>query len=157
MKKKLKEKHKVLKLNKLLLCSIVIFLSLSPFDISFAEDNAKSNINYEIIESQKESLDVQGFVKEANDYTKDVFSNTDMGELLNSAISGKVDNRKIFLSVWNLFGKEFTSCITGASTIIVIIVIHSIIKAISDGLENKSISRHYILCRIHIDCNHYNK
>ena len=80
-----------------------------------------------------------------------------MGELLNSAISGKVDNRKIFLSVWNLFGKEFTSCITGASTIIVIIVIHSIIKAISDGLENKSISRHYILCRIHIDCNHYNK
>lgn len=157
MKKKLKEKHKVLKLNKLLLCSIIIFLSLSLFNISFAEDNAKSNINYEIIESQKESLDVQGFVKEANDYTKDVFSNTDMGELLNSAISGKVDNRKIFLSVWNLFGKEFTSCITGASTIIVIIVIHSIIKAISDGLENKSISRHYILCRIHIDCNHYNK
>lgn len=157
MKKKLKEKHKVLKLNKLLLCSIIIFLSLSLFNISFAEDNAKSNINYEIIESQKESLDVQGFVKEANDYTKDVFSNTDMGELLNSAISGKVDNRKIFLSVWNLFGKEFTSCITGASTIIVIIVIHSIIKAISDGLENKSISRHYILCRIHINCNHYNK
>ena len=157
MKKKLKEKHKGLKLNKLLLCSIIIFLSLSLFNISFAEDNAKSNINYEIIESQKESLDVQGFVKEANDYTKDVFSNTDMGELLNSAISGKVDNRKIFLSVWNLFGKEFTSCITGASTIIVIIVIHSIIKAISDGLENKSISRHYILCRIHIDCNHYNK
>lgn len=157
MKKKLKEKHKVLKLNKLLLCSIIIFLSLSLFNISFAEDNAKSNINYEIIESQKESLDVQGFVKEANDYTKDVFSNTDMGELLNLAISGKVDNRKIFLSVWNLFGKEFTSCITGASTIIVIIVIHSIIKAISDGLENKSISRHYILCRIHIDCNHYNK
>lgn len=157
MKKKLKEKHKVLKLNKLLLCSIIIFLSLSLFNISFAEDNAKSNINYEIIESQKESLDVQGFVKEANDYTKDVFSNTDMGELLNSAISGKVDNRKIFLSVWNLFGKEFTSCITGASTIIVIIVIHSIIKSISDGLENKSISRHYILCRIHIDCNHYNK
>ena len=157
MKKKLKEKHKVLKLNKLLLCSIIIFLSLSLFFLFFAEDNAKSNINYEIIESQKESLDVQGFVKEANDYTKDVFSNTDMGELLNSAISGKVDNRKIFLSVWNLFGKEFTSCITGASTIIVIIVIHSIIKAISDGLENKSISRHYILCRIHIDCNHYNK
>ena len=157
MKKKLKEKHKVLKLNKLLLCSIIIFLSLSLFNISFAEDNAKSNINYEIIESQKESLDVQGFVKEANNYTKDVFSDTDMGEFLNSAISGKVDNRKIFLSVWNLFGKEFTSCITGASTIIVIIVIHSIIKSISDGLENKSISRHYILCRIHIDCNHYNK
>lgn len=157
MKKKLKEKHKVLKLNKLLLCSIVIFLSLSPFDISFAEDNAKSNINYEIIESQKESLDVQGFVKEANNYTKDVFSDTDMGEFLNSAISGKVDNRKIFLSVWNLFGKEFTSCITGIASIIVIIVIHSIIKAISDGLENKSISRYYILCRIHINCNHYNK
>ena len=157
MKKKLKEKHKVLKLNKLLLCSIIIFLSLSLFNISFAEDNAKSNINYEIIESQKESLDVQGFVKEANDYTKDVFSNTDMGELLNSAISGKVDNRKIFLSVWNLFGKEFTSCITGASTIIVIIVIHSIIKSISDGLENKSISRRYILCSIHINYKYYNK
>lgn len=158
MKKKIKVKEKIKKINKKLLqCSIVIFLFLNLFNISLAEDEIKANINYDIIESQKESLDMQGFVKEANKFTKDVFSDTDMGDVLNSAILGKVDNKKIFFSVWNLFGKEFTSCIIGASTIIVIIVIHSIIKSISDGLDNKSISRCNILCRIHINCNNYNK
>lgn len=146
------------KLNKkLVLCNIIIFIFLNLFNTSLATDEIKSNINYDIIESQKESLDIQGFAKEANKFTKEVFFNTDMGDVLNSAILGKVDNKKILFSVWNLFGKEFTSCITGVATIIVIIVIHSIIKAISDGLENKSISRCNILCRVHINCNNYNK
>ena len=99
---------------------------------------------------------MQGFVKEANKFTKDIFSDTDMGDVLNSAISGKIDNKKIFFSVWNLFGKEFTSCITGIASIIVIIVIHSIIKSISDGLENKGIYRCNILCRIYFNCNNHN-
>ena len=158
MKKQAKPNKKEKKLNKkLLLCNIIIFIFLNLFNTSLAAGEIQANINYDIIESQKESLDMQGFVKEANKFTKDVFSNTDMGDVLNSAILGKVDNKKILFSVWNLFGKEFTSCIIEVSSIIVIIVIHSIIKAISDGLENKSISRCNILCRIHINCNHYNK
>lgn len=140
---------------KLFVCCTFLLLVSNLINMSLAK--GEQNINYEIIESQKESLDVQGFVKEANKYTEDVFSNTDIGELLNSAITGKINNKKIFISIWNLFGNEFISCITGIATIIVIIVIHSIIKSISDGLENKSISRNYILCRIYISCRYNNK
>ena len=157
MKKQTKYSKKMHKLNKkLLICFLVIFSFFNIFNTCLAEDEIKANINYDIIESQKESLDMQGFVKEANKFTKDIFSDTDMGDVLNSAISGKIDNKKIFFSVWNLFGKEFTSCITGIASIIVIIVIHSIIKSISDGLENKGISRCNILCRIYFNCNNHN-
>ena len=154
----IKKENKFNILNKkIFLIFIIIFLSTNVENVTFSKDDKLEDINYDILESQKESLDMKNFVKEANKYTKDVFSNTDMGELLNLAITGKVDNKKIFFSVWNILGKEFISCVSVISTIIVIIVIHSIIKAIGDGLENKSISRCYILCSIHINCKYYNK
>lgn len=141
---------------KLLFCIITIFLSTLNFGKSFASTEINDVSNSDIIDSQMESLNISGFINEADEYTKDVFSNTDMGELLNSAISGQVDNKEIMLSIWNLFGKEFTSSATAIGSIIVIIVIHSIIKSISDGFENKSVSRCNILCAIHINCNNNN-
>ena len=143
--------------KKIFLIFILIFLLTNEKNVIFSKDEKIQNINYDILENQKESLDVQSFIKEANKYTKDVFSNTDMGELLNLAIIGKIDNKKIFFSIWNLFGKEFITCIKSIASIILIIVIHSIIKSISDGLENKSISRCYILYSIHINYKYYNK
>ena len=143
--------------KKVFLIFIIIFLFTNARNVSFSKNEKIQNIDYNILENQKDSLDVQNFVKEANKYTKDVFSNTDIGELLNLAITGKIDNKKIFFSIWNLFGKEFISCTKSIASIIVIIVIHSIIKSIGDGLENKSISRCYILCSIHINYKYYNK
>jgi hypothetical protein len=40
-----------------------------------------------------------------------------------------------------IIGKEVVSCINVLGSIIIIIVIHSILKSISEGLENKSISQ----------------
>ena len=158
MNKYLNYKTKINNLNiKILFSIVLIFSVINFFTTSLASDETINNVSSDIIESQKESLDVSSFIKEANSYTKDVFSDTDMGELLNSAISGNINNKKIFLSIWNLFGKDFTNCITTIASIIVIIVIHSIIKSISDGLENKSISRSCVLCSVHINCNHNNK
>ena len=137
--------------KKIFLFFIILFLFANVRNVSFSKDEKLQNINYDILESQKDSLDIQSFVKEANKYTKDVFLNTDMGELLNLAITGKIDNKKVFFSIWNLFGKELISCTNSIASIIVIIVIHSIIKSIGDGLENKSISRYYILYSIHIN------
>ena len=135
--------HKVNKIRKakILFCATIIIIAVSTCKACFARDETSNASNYDIIESQKESLNISGFIKEADEYTKDVFADTNMGELLNSAITGTVDNKKIMLSIWNLFGSEFASCITTIGSIIVIIVIHSIMKSISDGLENKSISQ----------------
>ena len=45
------------------------------------------------------------------------------------------------LNIWKLFGKEFAKSITTIGGILVIIIIHSVLKSISDGLGNKSISQ----------------
>ena len=138
-----------LKVNKKVFYIILIVFSIcSNQNKCYAQSNQIKNtsndtnntVNYDIIESQKESLNIPSFIREANNYTKDVFSNTDMGEVLNSAVLGKIDDRKLFLGFWRLFGNEFASCAITIASIIVIIVIHSIIKSIGDGLENKSVA-----------------
>lgn len=121
-------------MKKIIVCSLIIF-----FINCFYTSNATNNM--EIIESQKDTLNISSFIKEANDYTKDVFSDMEVGEILNSAITGKVENGKIIRNIWKLFGKEIVNSIASIGSIIVIIIVHSIIKSISDGLENKSISQ----------------
>ncbi len=121
-------------MKKIIICSLIIF-----FVNCFYTSNATNNM--EIIESQKDTLNISSFIKEANDYTKDVFSDMEVGEILNSAITGKVENEKIIRNIWKLFGKEIVNSIASIGSIIVIIIVHSIIKSISDGLENKSISQ----------------
>ncbi|MCI8486007.1 MAG: stage III sporulation protein AE [Clostridia bacterium] len=121
-------------MKKIIVCSLIIF-----FINCFYTCNATNNM--EIIESQKDTLNISSFIKEANDYTKDVFSDMDVGEILNCAITGKVENEKIIRNIWKLFGKEIVNSIASIGSIIVIIIVHSIIKSISDGLENKSISQ----------------
>lgn len=121
-------------MKKIVICSLIIF-----FINCFYTSNATNNM--EIIESQKDTLNISSFIKEANDYTKDVFSDMEVGEILNSAITGQVENEKIIRNIWKLFGKEIVNSIASIGSIIVIIIVHSIIKSISDGLENKSISQ----------------
>lgn len=121
-------------MKKIVICSLIIF-----FINCFYTSNATNNM--EIIESQKDTLNISSFIKEANDYTKDVFSDMEVSEILNSAIKGEVQNEKIIRNIWKLFGKEIVNSIASIGSIIVIIIVHSIIKSISDGLENKSISQ----------------
>ncbi len=121
-------------MKKIIVCSLIIF-----FINCFYTSNATNNM--EIIESQKDTLNISSFIKDANDYTKDVFSDMEVGDILNSAITGKVENEKIIRNIWKLFGKEIVNSIASIGSIIVIIIVHSIIKSISDGLENKSISQ----------------
>lgn len=121
-------------MKKIIVCGLIIF-----FVDCFYTSNATNNM--EIIESQKDTLNISSFIKEANDYTKDVFSDMEVSQILNSAITGKVENEKIIRNIWKLFGKEIVNSIASIGSIIVIIIVHSIIKSISDGLENKSISQ----------------
>lgn len=94
-----------------------------------------------ILASQQNSLNISSFLKEADKYTSSIYDGVDISELFSSALTGKVDNEKLFKSVAELFGKEVIGSITVLGSIIIIIVIHSILKSISEGLENKSISQ----------------
>ena len=60
---------------------------------------------------------------------------------MNCAIKGQVDNKKVLSKFYGIFGKEFKNTLATLSSILVIVVIHSILKSISESLENDNISR----------------
>lgn len=95
----------------------------------------------EIIESQLEALNLSSFIKEGEKYTKDSFDGLDVGQVLNSAIKGKIDAKTIYSSVLKILGDEITSSITIIGGILAIIVIHAILKNIGENIGNNSISQ----------------
>jgi len=114
---------------------LIAFISYPSFCL--AEDVSQE----EIINSQKSSVNISKFIEESKKYTSNVFENTDYNELLNSAITGNIDNKQLGKSVLNIIGKETLGSIKTIASIMIVIIIHSILKSISEGLENKGISK----------------
>lgn len=111
---------------------IIYFFSVQMVQASEMDD---------IMKSQEDSVGVTNFVQESSIYTTDVFDDIDLNEILTSAITGKVDNKKLIKSVWKIFGNELQSAITILGSIIIIIIINSILNCITEGLQNKSVSK----------------
>lgn len=126
----------------LIVGAILTILTISPH-ISYAENAENDDVinTDDILASQQDSLNISSFLKEAKKYTSSVYEDIDMNELFTSALTGKIDNEKLIKSIAGLFGKEIISSINVLGSIIIIIVIHSILKSISEGLENKSVSQ----------------
>jgi len=93
------------------------------------------------ISSQEETLNISSFLQQGENYTKEAFPDLDINNLLTSAISGKVDNISIFRSILNLFGSEIVASITLLGSVLVVVVINSILKSISENLGNESVSQ----------------
>ena len=93
------------------------------------------------IEEQKESFGVSEFLEETEKYSDTFFEDMDISEMLNSAISGEIDNTTIIKKILNVLGSEVSSTLKTLVGILVIILIHSILKSISDGLQGSNISQ----------------
>lgn len=90
-------------MRKIFLLLIIAITLIIPSNVQATEENITSDINTEnIIESQKEMLDINSFIEEADKYTKDVYEDLDMGELFSSAITGNIDNGGILKSILKL-------------------------------------------------------
>lgn len=120
---------------KVLIYFALIFLVITTSSV-FAEANTD-----QILEEQKETFGISDFLKETKKYGGEFFENTDISEILNSAISGKIDNNQIYKKILKIFRTEIKGSITTLISILIIAVIHSILKAISDNLENDNISK----------------
>lgn len=119
--------------RKIVIFFILFFLLIGH--VSYAQSQE------DILESQQKSLNISEFTKEAEKYSKEVFPDIDVGELLNSAISGKIDNEKILNGIFKLLGTEVKTSITVLGSILVIVIIHSILKTISEHTGNQSIGQ----------------
>ena len=122
-------------MKKIIILILIIFLMYPSF--SYAEEVSQE----EIINSQKSSINISKFIEEAKKYTSNVFENTDYNELLNSAITGNIDNKQLGNSILNIIGKETLGSIKTIASIMIVIIIHSILKNISEGLENKGATK----------------
>ena len=114
--------------------------------IVFLSNSSYANDNQTIIEQQEE-FKIQDFIKNAEKFTGEFFEDIDINEILNDAIKGEVDNSTLLKKILNILGKEVTTNIKSLVSILAIILIHSILKSISESLENNNISKliQYIL------------
>ena len=122
-----------MKLKKIMLIFLLLFVVLGQ--------GVRAESQEEVLESQKQSLNISEFTKEAEQYTKEAFPDLDIGEILNSAISGNIDNEQMVTGIFSLLGTEVKTAITTLGSILVIVILHSILKTISEYTENKSIGQ----------------
>lgn len=119
--------------SKVISLFIIIIIILIPS--SFAG-------NEETIAEQQNTFGINTFIKNSKEYVGEEFlEENDLNNLLDNAIKGQVDNKNILSKIFNIFGKEAKNTLGTLSSILAIIVIHSILKAISESLENDSISK----------------
>lgn len=94
-----------------------------------------------IIDSQKESLNISGFLEESKKYIDKAFPDMNLNNILTSVITGNVDNKTMINEIINLLGKEIKETLKILASILIIVVIHSIFKSISDNLQNTGITQ----------------
>ena len=132
------------RLKKILIIIIVILTSLIPN--TYAEDTNTENVDTEaILESQSETLGISSFIEEADKYKNDEFD-FDVGDLITEAIKGEIDNESIGQKILNILFSQVGEAIKSIGIILVIVIISSILKSISDDLDNKGIAQisHYV-------------
>lgn len=116
----------------------ILLMCLSFFNNKvFATDTGIA----EILQEQQESFGIADFLKETEKYSGEFLEDIDISEILNNALTGNIDNSKIYQKVLNIFGIEIKESIVTLISILVIIVIHSILKSISENLEDGNIAK----------------
>ena len=109
---------------------VVVFMENKVYGLSFEQD---------IINETGKNFGISNFTNETNKYIEDFWNDTSVSELLNSAISGKIDNNTILKKILNIFGKEMFIAIKTLIGVLIIVLIHSILKNISEGLETSNV------------------
>lgn len=113
---------------------IFLILILLMCGVVYAED---LNLVYK---EQIEQFGISDFIKMSDEYKSDVLEDINMNELMNSAIKGNIDSGKFVKIVLKMLGKEITSNIQILISVLIIIIIHAVLKSISEGLKNSNVS-----------------
>ncbi len=120
-------------MKKILIISLIFFIYFLP-NVSFAEENTDAE---DVLSTQQQSFGIGEFLSEAKKYTSDI----DVSELFNSVISGNLDNTKILKYITNILGDNLKDALKMISGVIVVIIVHSILKTISENLGNESVAK----------------
>ena len=123
--------------QKIFLVGVLLISIIHIFTLrSYAADNDE-----ELMNSQKETFGINSFIENSKKYSGEFFDDIDMNSMLNMAINGKIDNNTLYKKIVGLLGREVRNGIKSLVSILIIIVIHSILKSISESLENDGVSK----------------
>lgn len=114
---------------------MVVVCVVSVGNVSYADSGTQ------MIKEQQEEFKIQDFIKGAEEYSGEFFEGINVNDVLEQAIKGNVNNSAFAKRILNLFGKEVAANVKAIVGILAIIVIHSILKSISESLENDGISK----------------
>ncbi len=95
----------------------------------------------ETLKEQQEEFGINEFIEQADEYSGEFFEDIDINQILENAIKGEVDNQTLWKKVLSLLGGELVDGLTVLGSILAIVVIHSILKSVSESLENDTISK----------------
>lgn len=124
-------------LTTIMIIAIFIFI---PKNTKAYNENNEINTDM-ILEEQQSSFGIRDFLKEAENYSPDFVKDLDISDIFNSALTGKIDNTTILKKILNLLGVQVTDTLKILINILLIVLIHSILKSITDGLENGEVSK----------------
>ena len=134
-----KQKKKISKIIIMALTLVFIFPTYSKMESQISNNTVQIDENE--ISNQEEMFGISSFIQNSKQYTGNFFDDIDIGEILNSAIKGEIDNTTIYKKILNKLGNEVHTGIKSLACILAIIIIHSILKSISESLENDSVSK----------------
>ena len=107
----------------------------------FSTSISKADTEDDVINSQMDSFNISSFIDEANKYSNNILTDIDIHELLNNAIKGEVDTNQLLKNIFPLLGTEIKEALKVMGSILIIVLIHSVLKSISDNLNNKSVAQ----------------
>ena len=121
-------------MKKILIITLILIMG---FGVSFANEEYESELA-----TQEKQFGINDFIQNSKKYSQgDFFEGMNIKEILDSAKKGQINNSTIYKKILNVFGKEVSSSVGSIISVLFIILIHSIMKAISDNLENTNISQ----------------
>lgn len=120
-------------MKKIIITTIIICI--------FSTSISMANTEEEIIDSQMDSFNISNFIDEANKYSNEVLKDINIKNLLNNAIKGELNTNELLKKCFPLLGIEIKEALIVMGNILIIVLIHSILKSVSDNLNNKSVAQ----------------
>ena len=113
---------------------IVIILVLINYNVSYTE-------NYNELEKQEKEFKIGNFIKETKKYIPDYLEDIDLNNEFNNIVKGKINNKKWLQKIVKLFGINISENIKTIVKILSIILIHSILKALTEDLGKSEVTK----------------
>lgn len=123
------------------ICVIVLTILILISKNCYASNNTEEINKDTILNEQQASFRIKDFLKEAENYLPDFISDIDISNIFNSAVKGNIDNSTFLKKIWEKLGAQIIDALKILINILIIILIHSILKSITDGLENSEVAK----------------